>query len=362
MLTVFRPLTIIDYELTSKQIEQKLLYHYVPELDACARAEDDSLRKQLLLLVNYIKRSYALVRNRIRSLVAKSQEITFDLLWALFKPNDIVYGKCFGTEKPRCIIFDSGEVRKLEDGTEYFHIGGRYLDFNGKEFGEATTVLGIVKFDGAKRIDGLEAFPFQHHPRADVVRRELVDCGRKFQALLGSHHREYEGVAFFVERREIRSSSIHGRIVVDASLFYEVNPDYTKPRFDRRKGSETVTLWHSAETDRIGKQLPEPAKLDDEDFLVCSPTVLGFSLSTKQWRKSSRFPCALQLIRRNTVEFAVSDISDVDWNPESFKRLTIPETQKELLRAVAASHVKRTMCSFDDFVRGKGRGLVILLQ
>ena len=80
MSTVFRPPSIINKELTSKQIEQKLLYHYIPELNARARAKDDSLRKQLLLLMDHIKRSYALVRNRIRSLIAKSREITFDLL------------------------------------------------------------------------------------------------------------------------------------------------------------------------------------------------------------------------------------------------------------------------------------------
>jgi hypothetical protein len=62
------------------------------------------------------------------------------------------------------------------------------------------------------------------------------------------------------------------------------------------------------------------------------------------------------------VEFAVSDIRNIDWNPESFERLTVPDKQKELIRTVAASHVNRETCSFDDFVRGKGQGLLVLLQ
>ena len=62
------------------------------------------------------------------------------------------------------------------------------------------------------------------------------------------------------------------------------------------------------------------------------------------------------------VEFAVSDIRDIEWNPASFERLTIPAEKKELIRAVATSHVSREYRSFDDFVRGKGQGLVMLLQ
>jgi hypothetical protein len=62
------------------------------------------------------------------------------------------------------------------------------------------------------------------------------------------------------------------------------------------------------------------------------------------------------------VEFAVADISDIEWNPEPFKRLTIPDKQKRLIRAAAVSHVSRATHSFDDFVEGKGQGLIMLLQ
>lgn len=193
--------------------------------------------------MDHVKDYYASTRERIRSLVEENGEITFDLLWALFKPNDVVYGTCFGTEKPRCIVFDFEEVRKLDDGTEYFHIEGRYLDFDGKDFGEASTALGIVKLRGTKRIDSLEAFPLQYHPNEKGVRRELIDCGRKFLAFGESHHQQYEGVAFFKTRRELIKVSINGRIMVDASLFFKTNPNYTKPRFDENRRSNSLDIW-----------------------------------------------------------------------------------------------------------------------
>jgi hypothetical protein len=66
--------------------------------------------------------------------------------------------------------------------------------------------------------------------------------------------------------------------------------------------------------------------------------------------------------RLGTVEFAIADISVVTWNSEPFQRLAIPERQKRLIRSAAISHVKGDANNFDDFVEGKGRGLVMLLQ
>ena len=42
-------------------------------------------------------------------------------------------------------------------------MGCRYLDFNGKVFGEASTAIGIEKFHGTKRINSLGVFPPQYH-------------------------------------------------------------------------------------------------------------------------------------------------------------------------------------------------------
>ncbi len=65
------------------------------------------------------------------------------MLWALFKPNDLVYGKCFSTGKPKYIKFDFGKERTSYKGEEFFHIEGQYVDHNGKGFSEAVTVIPI---------------------------------------------------------------------------------------------------------------------------------------------------------------------------------------------------------------------------
>ena len=109
-------------------------------------------------MIDYVKRFYIFIKNRVRSLILRDQEITFNLLWALFKPNNIIYGECFSIKKPRYIVFESGNVKILENGTVYFYIRRRYLDYNNRDFGEALIALDIIKFSGAKRINNFKAF------------------------------------------------------------------------------------------------------------------------------------------------------------------------------------------------------------
>ena len=64
----------------------------------------------------------------------------------------------------------------------------------------------------------------------------------------------------------------------------------------------------------------------------------------------------------NTVEFAVARIGDIIWDPSPFENLVLSDKQKNIIRALAESQKIETDKPFDDFVKGKGQGLVILLQ
>jgi hypothetical protein len=56
----------------------------------------------LELLIDYIKTAYVSTTQRL-NLILKDGVITYtyNLLWALFKPNTLVYTKCFSTGKLR---------------------------------------------------------------------------------------------------------------------------------------------------------------------------------------------------------------------------------------------------------------------
>ena len=62
------------------------------------------------------------------------------------------------------------------------------------------------------------------------------------------------------------------------------------------------------------------------------------------------------------MEFNINHISPIDWNEEVFAGLVLPEARKNLLRSLIEANGKLNEGgTFDDFVRGKGQGLVINL-
>ena len=59
----------------------------------------------------------------------------------------------------------------------------------------------------------------------------------------------------------------------------------------------------------------------------------------------------------------MDDIKDIVWNPSSFDNLAIPAAKKKVISALAKAHISPASNGvFDDFVKGKGQGLITLLQ
>lgn len=84
--------------------------------------------------------------------------------------------------------------------------------------------------------------------------------------------------------------------------------------------------------------------LTEEQLLLCTPYVRGFLLRRKQWAK-----------------FCVDGISDIEWNEEAFESLVLPNNEKDLLLAFAEGQANGN-AKFDDFIQGKGKGIVMLLS
>jgi hypothetical protein len=251
--------------------------------DAKGEPKCYSLQKEHLnLLVQYLENSYKATIDQLHSLV-QCQKIIWDLLWAFFKPGMLVYTTCRGTNQPRCIKFDFGEEKKSAQGIVYYGIKGRYFGFDGKVFGEANETLAIPKFRGAKQIESLSCFPLEYHSN-EQIRQQLIENGRKFVLLMSSHHRYYRGNAFYVDGDDLVRFPVNGRIMVDADLFRRFRPNYprlTSKRieiFDIFRG-----LVESQSIARVKSNSIDPGEIADNDFLACSPTVLGFSLVDKTW-------------------------------------------------------------------------------
>lgn len=249
---------------------------------------DPSTLKALDLLIHTINNTYNSTTERLTALLADGK-ITYDLLWALFKANSHVFTTCRGSRKPRSVKYDFGEEKKTNQGVKYFELQCRYFDFDGKVFGEVADRLAIEKFHGAKQIDTLNAFPLEYHPAREKVKEHLTTCGQKFVSMMGSHHRYYQGNAFFQEPNGLIRVPVNSRIMIDADLFRKSNPSY--PRLFTKKADGVAIdlgLWGTSSTsqsdsERVKSNGIDPGEMKEEDLLIYSPTLLGFSLGDKFW-------------------------------------------------------------------------------
>ncbi|KKZ65599.1 hypothetical protein EMCG_08563 [[Emmonsia] crescens] len=345
-------------------IEQKTLFHFLPEL--CDHAEKlrvtaDSKPQgleHLLLLVRHIESAYAATKQHLTSLL-RSGQISYDLLWALFKPGSHIYTTCMGTGKPRCVIFDAGE-EATEKGVKYYKLECRYLDYDGQVFGEVGVEFGIIKFRGYTPIHTLDTFPLHHHPDHERVRNDLIECGRTFREVTsgapsntGAQLRHCKGSAFIMKNRQVIVVNIDGRVAIDATFFREMEPNYSRPRiyesWENLLAYSIISVGseqHRKELERMKSNGLETRKMTDDDLLICCPTVRCFSFEEK---------CFL--------ECAVADLHEVQWSEMSFDHLQVPEDTKRILLSLATSRLRHFHASpIDDLIRGKGCGLNVLLH
>ena len=267
------------------QIEQNVLFHVREKLtlrraEITRKPEDITAAKHLDLFGDYIDATFESTNKHLSSLLG-NKEITYDLLWALFKPNTEVYTTCPGTGASRCVLFNHCEERKDMSG-KFMYLETRFLASNGNVLGEVTTGLRIPYFRGTNRIELLAAYPLQYHPEKDETRNELIRRGCKYVSLMGVHHKQYLGRAFDYDNEgEIVARHVEGRIIVDAVCFQESKPNYPCPRVQKVRPRYSIL----GRCDAIKLADLDPAKLEQNDHLICSPTVFGFSMESKAFRK-----------------------------------------------------------------------------
>ena len=62
-----------------------------------------------------------------------------------------------------------------------------------------------------------------------------------------------------------------------------------------------------------------------------------------------------------TVIVNVEQVKDIQWNMAAFDHLDINADKKDIVKTLILSHTQKAS-EFDDFVQGKGRGLIFALH
>lgn len=157
-----------------------------------------------------------------------SGTITYDLVWALFKPNTIAYTTTYGNkDDPRCFKVDyCYEQENWMTLEKNWMIEGRYLEYDGKVFGFGDHYVPIRQFRGSKKITNLGTYPLDFHKTPDTLREQLIERGKKFVTLQGMNYMFHCGLGYLKHKSTVLKHNINGRVMIDPGIFRRLHPNY----------------------------------------------------------------------------------------------------------------------------------------
>lgn len=122
------------------------------------------------------------------------QQITYEYLWALFRPNVYVYGHHDATDQPFVAHARKLKHGRSQSGELYTDVECDIIVHDYYEFGLAPYSFRISQFSGARPIHELSAYPLEYHRDHEALSRAAVERG-KLYAGLRLHCYSHHGIA-----------------------------------------------------------------------------------------------------------------------------------------------------------------------
>jgi len=338
--------------------EPQCLYHYRQELlDKLAKLPADSEgASHLQILLKFINEHFEETIADTKNF-AEQGLISFDHLWTLFRPGVKIFSRIRG--QPR--VYKLNSYGYNYGPCPHLALAVQFIDYDGDDFGTRNTSLSIPKFSGAVPITALNAFPLARHPSAVQISRTLIARGKKWESInaAGQSFMDYKGVAVDTSCPPHRYN-VESRVMVDTATFHRVEADdafnvNALPLSEAQKAKATllqndpfVLSMTNGDEDML---LVDREPLTDEQCMLATPMTRGFSFTDKLF-----------------LEFFVDLLTEIEWNTSCFEQLVLPSSQKELVQALVAEHTQRHVGAksqkgaFDDIVKNKGLGLILVLH
>ncbi|KAF7554145.1 hypothetical protein G7Z17_g3101 [Cylindrodendrum hubeiense] len=296
--------------------------------------------------------------------------VSFDILPLAFKPGEIILNKEDGVTVA-ALLRDVDRISSIDQKDVCYRFRGSQLDWDGMKCGVRKGSFQLEHFTGTRHLADMDILPLRCHPESEIITERLIARGRKFESLRGKHFLYYDGKA----RDLLRAISGHDwgqgtmtrvteRVMVDAKYFYDnernspapleclsgLDPRYVlkkpppKPNAFRRMISEDDDSFHHIQGEIYEpeeNEEPDYSPLTDEQCLLAVSGVFGFALESKLW-----------------CRFSVDNLKKISWNSDAIDNLVINDAEKKLILSFVSAN---QAADFDDFVPGKGKGLVMLL-
>jgi len=348
--------------------------------------------KELMRIVSTSSGDEALDRYfKGKDALKESKTITFETLWTLFPPGSFVVSSPF-LDTPQAFFVQGFRTETFytyydnTPETEFLLVAYSY-DWDGSCFNRVAYEFSIPEFQDKKSIFELPIYPIDMYQagenggeasdRVMKLKKALVARGKVYReyciAERGKQTFQYGGVAchkdgsdlfgneydewrnyYSSQRRQkkntVINANVHGVVIVDHKSFLEYQSltaailgEQQRCRKNLECSCNDCKLYRDDVYRYSWDKLPPDQEMTEEQYLLCPPRVLGYSLKDKKW-----------------MQFGVESLSKPDpADSTNFDtKLQLHQDHKDLIWKSVQSH---RMANIADYTPGKGKGLVILL-
>lgn len=237
----------------------------------------------------------------------------------------------------------------------------------GKKFQNTYDTVSIAPFAVDQLIEDLDYVPAGFLPDEETERNILTKRGERYAELMnGPRVMEYQGDQW---KKTKKDDTV--RVVIDVDM-------ETTPARPRAKEDESLTSRPPAVGQSVAPPPPPMYSIPNRPgrdrnrrrapIRSSTPPGMAQNLLTAEWSNPHvhlYLPPdlrAFSLLQKSWGSVAIDDLQPPVFDETMMSRkLVIPDDHREIVRSLVNSYTKGDI-NFSDFVKGKGRGLVILLH
>ncbi|KAI0976821.1 hypothetical protein F4678DRAFT_468930 [Xylaria arbuscula] len=348
--------------------------------------------KHIDLLVGFLEQTYGRqIREEGIRHSRKIPTVTYEWLWLLLRPGEVIYTQHDSAWSPFVISRASKKIAPNEDGLCSYSIDCWNYMYQNKKLRRRMHTFEINPFSGEEAIRNLTVIPAQFFTGEDknmspsAATAEQVRLGKAVWELYKKpSYKSYDGdlakksPSRYNGDNACLTGSISGRVIIDGEGFERYWPDcplrnhrqglrdfngvqpLPPTPFDqfpylasycgcracgkRERSDELSPFAVFQDLDPRHDQAPE----DDLYYHVISKVIAGFILSERRWG-----------------QFHVEKLRDIRFDKEAFKYLVLDYEIKSTVKALVgkfASADGHVSAWPKDFVKNKGQGRIFLLH
>ncbi|KAI9150608.1 ATPase family AAA domain-containing protein [Paramyrothecium foliicola] len=297
-------------------------------------------------------------------------------------------------------------------GRGAFQVFLYYLDYDGTAYSPVTEIFSIPFFEGEKDVRDLDFFPLRYAAKGTELLEEHSKIGSLFISRHKEWHVSYSGWSLvthpmgwpitedgsYSNLRQIRPQYVDGEVIVDFAEAYNHDPRrkskfletemwyYPEDHSTTVVGQDLLIVWSDTERSSIvsgthevivtrdsiqeaerNDYLKSDKYLDQEKDLAIIPEGDDLAL----------LPSRLYVYSLSDSMFHAVDVRNMKsltWSDDAFSQLQLHESHKQVVQSSVHSYLKRRpierkiergdseLLHTQDFIRKKGRGLLIMLH